>query len=113
MNPSITPAQSRVLAAFHRCKAESGLWPTMQELAAEPGVSKVTVWGHLQQMEKRGLLIRVAGKHKSRQFAPADTGVSINNDLLQQIREALRGSGYTGLLEELDAAVGAKVGAAA
>jgi repressor LexA len=43
----------------------NGYSPTLQELADELGVSKVTIFEHVEELEKRGLLRRSAHKARS------------------------------------------------
>lgn len=62
--PSLTPKQLRVLTFIRDFTNARGYAPTMQELADEFGVSKVTVFEHIAALQKKGLLRR--SRHKAR-----------------------------------------------
>ena len=62
MNP--TPKQLAILTAIRDFRKHHGYSPTMQELANQLGVSKVTVFEHVQALERKGLLDRQ--RHKAR-----------------------------------------------
>ena len=61
---SLTPKQLRVLIFIRDFTRARGYAPTMQELADEFGVSKVTVFEHVTALQKKGYLRRA--KHKAR-----------------------------------------------
>jgi len=61
---SLTPKQLRVLTFIRDFTNARGYAPTMQELADEFGVSKVTVFEHIAALHKKGLLKR--SRHKAR-----------------------------------------------
>lgn len=63
-DPSLTPKQLRLLQFVRDFRRSHGYAPTMQELADEFGVSKVTVFEHLSALEKKGYLAR--SRHKAR-----------------------------------------------
>jgi repressor LexA len=70
-NPDhITPRQMEVLRLVRDYRRSHGFSPTLKELAAELGVSKVTVFEHLSVLQKKGLLKR--SKHKVRSLEIAD-----------------------------------------
>jgi len=62
--PSLTPKQLRVLTFIRDFTAARGYVPTMQEVADEFGVSKVTVFEHIDALQKKGYLKR--SRHKAR-----------------------------------------------
>lgn len=62
--PSLTPKQLRVLTFIRDFSAARGYVPTMQEIADEFGVSKVTVFEHIAALQKKGYLGR--SRHKAR-----------------------------------------------
>jgi repressor LexA len=62
--PSLTPKQLRVLTFIRDFTAARGYVPTMQEVADEFGVSKVTVFEHIDALQKKGYLSR--SRHKAR-----------------------------------------------
>lgn len=52
----LTPRQYEVACWFHAYHAEHGVSPTMQELADDFGVSKVTALEHLTALRVKGVL---------------------------------------------------------
>jgi repressor LexA len=61
---TLTPKQLRVLTYIRDFSNARGYAPTMQELADEFGVSKVTVFEHIAALQKKGFLRRL--RHKAR-----------------------------------------------
>jgi repressor LexA len=61
---ALTPKQLRLLTYVRDFTHARGYAPTMQELADEFGVSKVTVFEHLVALQTKGFLKR--GRHKAR-----------------------------------------------
>jgi repressor LexA len=61
---SLTPKQLRVLTFIRDFSNARGYAPTMQELADELDVSKVTVFEHIAALQKKGFLRR--SRHKAR-----------------------------------------------
>lgn len=70
-NPALTPKQMRVLTYVRDYTRDKGYAPTMQELADEFGVSKVTVFEHIATLQKKGLLRRSRHKARSLQLSEA------------------------------------------
>ncbi|MGD8452402.1 MAG: transcriptional repressor LexA [Phycisphaerae bacterium] len=68
--PSLTPKQLRVLTFIRDFSRAKGYAPTMQELADEFGVSKVTVFEHIAALHKKGYLKR--SRHKARSLQLSD-----------------------------------------
>ena len=66
---NLTPKQLRILALIRDWRVRHGYSPTMQELADEIGVSKVTVFEHVEALIKKGALIREANKARSLSIA--------------------------------------------
>jgi repressor LexA len=58
LTSSLTPKQLRVLTFIRDFTHANGYAPTMQELADELAVSKVTVFEHIAALEKKGYLQR-------------------------------------------------------
>lgn len=56
--PPPTPGQLKVENAIREFQSQWERTPSMQELADELGVSKVTVFEHIKALEKKGRLIR-------------------------------------------------------
>ena len=70
MNPNLTPKQLKILTRIRDCRLSRGYSPTMQELGEELGVSKVTVFEHVEALIKKGALIRDPNKARSLEVNP-------------------------------------------
>ncbi len=70
MDMNLTPRQLRILTRIRDLRLARGYSPTMQELADELGVSKVTVFEHVEALIKKGALVRQANKARSLQVSP-------------------------------------------
>lgn len=66
---NLTPKQLRILQLIRDWRVRKGYSPTMQELADEIGVSKVTVFEHVEALIKKGALVREANKARSLSIA--------------------------------------------
>jgi repressor LexA len=62
----LTRRQRDILDFFESYTREHGISPTLEEIASSLGVNKVTVFGHVAEMERKGALVRVAKKGVSR-----------------------------------------------
>lgn len=62
---NLTPKQQRILTLIRDSRLTRGYSPTMQELADELAVSKVTVFEHVEALIKKGALRRDANKARS------------------------------------------------
>ncbi|MCH8151798.1 MAG: transcriptional repressor LexA [Planctomycetes bacterium] len=62
---NLTPKQLRILQLIRDHRIARGYSPTMQELADELSVSKVTVFEHIEALIKKGALRREANKARS------------------------------------------------
>lgn len=62
---NLTPKQLKILQLIRDSRVRHGYSPTMQELADELGVSKVTVFEHVEALIKKGALSREANKARS------------------------------------------------
>ena len=62
---NLTPKQLRILQLIRDWRIRRGYSPTMQELRDEIGVSKVTVFEHVEALIKKGALVREANKARS------------------------------------------------
>ncbi len=74
---NLTPKQLRILKLIRDSRVRSGFSPTMQELADELGVSKVTVFEHVEALIKKGALVRQPNKARSLSIAD---GVSLPDE---------------------------------
>jgi repressor LexA len=66
---NLTPKQLRILQLIRDCRVRRGYSPTMQELADELKVSKVTVFEHVEALIKKGALVREPNKARSLSLA--------------------------------------------
>ena len=66
---NLTPKQLTILRLIRDSRVRSGYSPTMQELADELGVSKVTVFEHVEALIKKGALTREPNKARSLSIA--------------------------------------------
>ena len=66
---NLTPKQLKLLQLIRDWRVRHGYSPTMQELADEIGVSKVTVFEHVEALIKKGALVREANKARSLSIA--------------------------------------------
>lgn len=68
--PNLTPKQLKILTRIRDSRTTRGFSPTMQELADELGVSKVTVFEHVQALIEKGALLRKPNKARSLELNP-------------------------------------------
>ena len=66
---NLTPKQLRILQLIRDWRIAHAYSPTMQELADELGVSKVTVFEHVEALIKKGALKREPNKARSLSLA--------------------------------------------
>ena len=66
---NLTPKQLEVVEIIQRCRQENGYSPTMQELAEELGISKVTVFERIEALIRKGCLVREPNKARSLSIA--------------------------------------------
>jgi repressor LexA len=62
---NLTPKQLHVLRRIRDHRLAHGYSPTMQELADELGVSKVTIFEHVEALIRKGALLRQPNKARS------------------------------------------------
>ena len=67
---NLTPKQLHILTRVRDLRTARGYSPTMQELADELGVSKVTVFEHVEALIKKGALSRQPNKARSLEINP-------------------------------------------
>jgi len=67
---NLTPKQLDILRRIRDSRTRSGYSPTMQEMADQVGVTKVTVFEHVQALVRKGALIR--DQHKARSLRLSD-----------------------------------------
>ena len=66
---NLTPKQLKILQLIRDWRVRRGYSPTIQELADEIGVSKVTVFEHVEALIKKGALVREPNKARSLSLA--------------------------------------------
>ena len=57
-SPPLTRRQRQILDFLRAYHAEHGISPTLEEIAEQFGVNKVTIFGHVAELERKGLLRR-------------------------------------------------------
>ena len=67
---NLTPKQMRILTLVRDHRLAYGYSPTMQELADELGISKVTVFEHVEALIRKGALVRDPNKARSLEVSP-------------------------------------------
>lgn len=67
----LTRRQRDILEFLVRYLERHGMSPTLEEIAQEFGVNRVTIFGHVREMERKGILRRGA-PGVSRSIVPAD-----------------------------------------
>lgn len=65
MTLKLTPKQKRILLLIRDTRLTRGYSPTLQEIADEMGVSKVTVYEHVMALQRKGALRRDPNKARS------------------------------------------------
>lgn len=68
LEANLTPKQLRLLTFVRDFRRAKGYSPTMQELADEFDVSKVTVFEHVEALQRKGFLERLPHKARSLQL---------------------------------------------
>ncbi|MFO0856233.1 MAG: transcriptional repressor LexA [Phycisphaerales bacterium] len=77
MTMNLTPKQLKILQLIRDWRVRKGYSPTMQELADEIGVSKVTVFEHVEALIKKNALVREPNKARSLSIAE---GISVPDE---------------------------------
>ena len=65
-----TPKQLKILIAIRDFRVRNGYSPTMQELADQLGVSKGTIFEHVEALERKELILRARNRARSLEVAP-------------------------------------------
>ncbi|MBM4018693.1 MAG: transcriptional repressor LexA [Planctomycetes bacterium] len=68
---TLTPRQLEIVKFIRAYAAERGYAPTMQEIADHFGVSKPTIFEHIEALQARGALRREANRRRTIELAPA------------------------------------------
>lgn len=71
--PPITRRQRDILRFFEEYTAQQGISPTLEEIAQHFCLNKVTIFGHIAELERKGILRRSAkGVSRGLQVVPSD-----------------------------------------
>jgi repressor LexA len=65
-----TPKQLKILIAIRDFRVRNGYSPTMQELADQLDVSKVTIFEHVEALERKELILRARNRARSLEVSP-------------------------------------------
>lgn len=84
VRPPLTRRQKDILEFFEAFEKRRGISPTLEEIAQHLGVNKVTVFGHVAELERKGIMTRRA-KRSSRSLAivPPETETSSRGPALR------------------------------
>ena len=63
--PGLTPRQLEILTLIRDAKRNVGYSPTLQEIADQLGISKITVFEHVENLVDKGVLDRRSNKARS------------------------------------------------
>ena len=58
--PPLTKRQRQIVDFLREYTSEHGISPTLEEIAGQFGVNKVTIFGHVAELERKGVLRRAA-----------------------------------------------------
>jgi len=67
----LTPRQLEILTMIRDSRRSQGYSPTLQELADRLGISKITVFEHVEALLRKGLLTRRSNKARSLELTPS------------------------------------------
>lgn len=76
---NLTPKQLRIVQLIRDRRLANGYSPTMQEIADEVGVSKVTVFEHVEALIRKGALRR--DPHKARSLSVAEDAAPLHDEV--------------------------------
>lgn len=76
-HPPLTRRQRDILHFFEEYSAAQGISPTLEEIARHFGLNKVTIFGHVAELERKGCLRRSApGVSRGLQIVPESSNPS-------------------------------------
>jgi repressor LexA len=82
----LTRRQRDILEFFESYRREQGISPTLEEIATALGVNKVTIFGHVAELERKGVLVRAArGISRGLQLAGSEAGSGTKLAILGRI----------------------------
>jgi repressor LexA len=68
---NLTPKQLEIVQFIVDYRERKGLAPTLEEIARELGVSKITIYEHVAQLEKKGAITKQKYQSRSLTVSPA------------------------------------------
>jgi repressor LexA len=68
---NLTPKQLEIVQFIVDYRERKGLAPTLEEIARELGVSKITIYEHVAQLEKKGAITKQKYQSRSLTVAPS------------------------------------------
>ena len=71
---NLTPKQLEIVNFIVDYRDRKGLAPTLEEIARELGVSKITIYEHVAQLEKKGAITKQKYQSRSLTVSPALVG---------------------------------------
>lgn len=85
-HPPLTRRQAQIIEFLRTYRGENGISPTLEEMALNFGVSKVTIFGHVSELERKGVITRQErGASRSIQLvedeAPSPPSLQILGDI--------------------------------
>jgi repressor LexA len=89
--PSLTKRQRQILEFYRAYTAAHALSPTLEEVAQHFGVNKVTIFGHVSELERKGVLSR-SGKRISRGLQLTDQSEDLARPSVQILGQIAAGS---------------------
>lgn len=91
--PPLTRRQRQILDFYRDYTGEHRVSPTLEEVARHFGVNKVTVFGHVAELERKGVLARAArGISRGLQIVPAAAGPAPGVDAVSPTEVHILGS---------------------
>ncbi|MFQ5494701.1 MAG: transcriptional repressor LexA [Phycisphaerae bacterium] len=67
----VTPRQVEILTLIRNTRRAYGYSPTLQEIADELGITKITVFEHVESLVQKGMLTRITHKPRSLMLTPS------------------------------------------
>lgn len=86
----LTRRQRDILTFVTEYREEQNISPTLEEIAAHFGVNKVTIFGHVRELERKGAITK-GGRHTSRSIQPSEEGTR-EKDTIQILGRIAAGS---------------------
>jgi repressor LexA len=86
-----TEKQLRIMEFIQQFRAERGISPTLEEIAKNFGVTKITIYEHINQLERKGAIRREKFRARSIEImAPVEErGARFSVPLMGNLREGL------------------------